>query len=159
LARDAKSWYNVAMEYHAKMLKIGSVIFAGAALMASAVSVGAFAAGKDAAAKNEMPLAGVRVGFALKCATKRVEFLSASCYKRMKESKTYVQKALPAVFHSEWRTPDGREAAVLANWTKEKQTYTLDFGGGKTVSGVLSPREWRLVPIEHGLQMTDFSRK
>ena len=85
---------------------------------------------------------------ALKCATRRAGFLSASSYNRMKGCKTYVQKALPAVFHSEWRAADGREAAVLANWTKERQEYVLDFGGGRTASGVLAPREWRLVPMD-----------
>ena len=60
-----------------------------------------------------------------------------------------VQKALPTVLHSEWRARDGREAAVLANWTMEPQTYRLDFGGGKTVSGTLAAREWRLVDSPH----------
>ena len=55
-----------------------------------------------------------------------------------------VQKAFPTVLHSEWRARDGREAAVLANWTMEPQTYRLDFGGGKVVSGTLAAREWRI---------------
>lgn len=29
------------------------------------------------------------------------------------------------------------------------QTYRLDFGGGKTVSGTLAAREWRLVNPSH----------
>ena len=61
-----------------------------------------------------------------------------------RRGKVVVQKALPTVLHSEWRARDGREAAVLANWTTESQTYQLDFGGGKTVSGTLAAREWRL---------------
>ena len=31
--------------------------------------------------------------------------------------------------------------------TMEPQTYLLDFGGGKTVSGTLSAKEWRLVNL------------
>ena len=84
---------------------------------------------------------------ALTCATKRTAFLSAGCYTRPKDGKAVVQKALPTVLHSEWRARDGREAVVLANWTMGPQTYLLDFGGGKTVSGTLSAREWRLVNL------------
>jgi hypothetical protein len=83
----------------------------------------------------------------LTCATKRTAFLSAGCYTRPKDGKVVVQKALPTVLHSEWRARDGREAAVLANWTMEPQMYQLDFGCGKTVSGTLSAREWRLVNL------------
>ena len=83
----------------------------------------------------------------LKCATKRAAFLSAGCYTRPKDGKAIVQKALPAVLHSEWRARDGREAAVLANWTMEPQTYQLDFGCCKTVSWTLSAREWQLVNL------------
>jgi hypothetical protein len=79
----------------------------------------------------------------LKCAAKRVEFLATSCYKRVKDSATYVQEALPCVFHSEWRAKDGRKAAVLANWTRETQTYELHFEGVKK-TGTLAPLSWRL---------------
>ena len=82
----------------------------------------------------------------LTCATKRVEFLQTSSYKRPHESKTCVQKALPAVFHSEWRAPDGRRAAVLVNWTREEQSYGLEFGGERR-SGVLPPLAWACVPF------------
>ena len=74
----------------------------------------------------------------LSCATKRVEFLSASCYKRVKDSMVYVQEALPCVFHSEWRAKDGRRAALLVNWTREAQDYELDFEGAKK-KGTLPP--------------------
>ena len=82
----------------------------------------------------------------LECETKRVKFLSASCYKRVKDSATYVQEALPCVFHSEWRAKDGREVAVLANWTREERKYTLDFGGVKK-SGIIPALSWRIEPI------------
>ena len=82
----------------------------------------------------------------LTCATKRVEFLQTSSYKRPYESKTCVQDALPAVFHSEWRAPDGRTAAVLVNWTRDEQSYDLDLGGERK-SGVLPPLAWACVPF------------
>ena len=78
----------------------------------------------------------------LRCAAKRVEFLSASCYKRVKDSVTYVQEALPTVFHSEWRAKDGRKAAVLVNWSREEQKYELDFDGVKR-DGTLPPLSWK----------------
>ena len=79
----------------------------------------------------------------LKCAGKRVEFLATSSYKRPHESRVYVQKALPCVFHSEWRTKHGRRASVLVNWTQEAQKYELDFEGVKK-KGTLAPLTWKL---------------
>lgn len=80
----------------------------------------------------------------LTCAMKRVPFLRTSSYKRPHESKECVQPALPTVFHSEWRAPDGRVAAVLVNWTREEQEYEIEFGGVKR-RGKLSPLSWRLL--------------
>ncbi len=79
----------------------------------------------------------------LTCATKRVPFLRTSSYKRPHESKECVQPALPTVFHSEWRAPDGRTAAVLVNWTREDQKYSLEFKG-KRFEGNLPALSWRL---------------
>ena len=79
----------------------------------------------------------------LECAAKRVEFLRATSYKRPHESKVCVQRALPAVFHSEWRAPDGRKAAVLVNWTREPQRYGIDFGGMKA-TGAIPALSWKL---------------
>ncbi len=94
----------------------------------------------------------VRVGFTIEtgewkpaklaCATKRVPFLKTSSYKRPHQSKECVQPALPCVFHSEWRAPDGRKAAVLVNWTREEQKYELDFDGIRK-SDVLPPLSWK----------------
>jgi len=78
----------------------------------------------------------------LTCATKRVPFLKTSSYKRPHESKECVQPALPTVFHSEWRAPDGRKAAILVNWTREEQKYELDSDGVRK-SDVLPPLSWK----------------
>ena len=80
----------------------------------------------------------------LTCATKRTEFLTTSSYKRPHESGVAVQKALPSVFHSEWRAKDGRKAAVLVNWTLAEQKYSLEFEGAK-YEGTLPARAWRVV--------------
>ena len=79
----------------------------------------------------------------LECAAKRVEFLQTSSYKRPHRSKSCTQQSLPAVFHSEWRAPDGREAAVLVNWTREPQRYSLDFGTVRK-AGAIPPLSWKL---------------
>ena len=79
----------------------------------------------------------------LSCAARRVEFLQTSSYKRPHKSKVCVQEALPTVFHSEWRAKDGRQAAVLVNWTREPQRYRLDLDGAER-SGTLAPLSWAL---------------
>lgn len=79
----------------------------------------------------------------LNCATRRMDFLQASSYRRPCKSKVCVQPALPAVFHSEWVAPDGRKASVLVNWTREKQPYELNFEGFRR-TGVLPALSWRL---------------
>jgi hypothetical protein len=49
--------------------------------------------------------------------------------------------------HSEWCAPDGRKAAILANWTREKQKYTIDLGG-KTYTGEILPRSLKKVEFK-----------
>ena len=51
---------------------------------------------------------------------------------------------LPTIFHSVWRAPDGRVAAVLVNWTRKPQPYELKTPD-LTISGTLSPRGWQCV--------------
>ena len=123
------------------------------ALLFSAIT---FASGAAASAPEVLPttvqVGDVRVGFTIEtgewkpaklaCATKRVPFLETSSYKRPHQSKECVQPALPCVFHSEWRAPDGRKAAVLVNWTREEQKYELDFDGVRK-SDVLPPLSWK----------------
>ena len=86
----------------------------------------------------------------LTCATKRVPFLKTSSYKRPHESAECVQPALPTVFHSEWRAPDGRRAAVLVNWTRDEQEYEIQFEGVKR-RGRLPPLSWRLLNFASGV--------
>ena len=83
----------------------------------------------------------------LTCATKRVAFLKTTSYKRPHESKECVQPALPCVFHSEWRAPDGRKAAILVNWTREEQAYELELEGVKR-RGVLPALSWRRLSLD-----------
>lgn len=80
----------------------------------------------------------------LACATRKVDFLCRGVYAADGEYRTLMQPALPTVFHSVWREPLGRVAAVLVNWTREPQAYDLKTPD-ITVRGELPPRTWRLV--------------
>ena len=86
----------------------------------------------------------------LMCATKRVEFLKTSSYRRPHESGACAQNALPCVFHSEWRAKDGREAAVLVNWTREEQKYEIQFERVR-IRGTLPALSWRLLNFAPGV--------
>jgi hypothetical protein len=81
------------------------------------------------------------------CGTARVSFLAAGSYVRPHQAPSFTQNALPAILHSQWRAPDGRQAAILANWTREKQKYAIDLGG-KTYTGEISPRRLRKIEFK-----------
>ena len=80
----------------------------------------------------------------LECPTLRVAFLKRGSYTRPEQVKEVVQPALPAVFHSVWRSKGGRTAAVLVNWSRERQPYALE-SPDVVDSGVLPPRSWKVV--------------
>ena len=77
------------------------------------------------------------------CATREVSFLRRSCYTKPADVAVAVEPALPTVFHSVWRTKDGRVAAVLVNWSREEQPYRL-VTPEVSAAGVLPPRSWKL---------------
>ncbi|MBR4652524.1 MAG: polysaccharide deacetylase family protein [Kiritimatiellae bacterium] len=80
----------------------------------------------------------------MKCATQAVDFFRRGCYTKEKDFKTCRQPALPTVFHTVWRSPAGRVAAVLVNWTRHPQKYSLsapDISG----NGEIPPLSWRLL--------------
>lgn len=83
----------------------------------------------------------------LSCATKRVAFLKRGIYSPAGSFATVEQPALPTVFHSVWRAPDGRTAAVLVNWSGDEQPWRLACRQG-TASGSLPPRAWSAVPLD-----------
>ena len=79
---------------------------------------------------------------AMDCAGQDVKFLKFTTYAPKGSEKTIVQKALPTVFHSVWRAPGGRTAAVLANWSRAPQRYRLETRDIGKVEGVIPPRSW-----------------
>ena len=51
---------------------------------------------------------------------------------------------LPTVFHSVWRSPDGRVAAVFVNWSREPRAFRLETPD-LTAAGELPARTWKLI--------------
>lgn len=74
----------------------------------------------------------------LTCATKEVKFQRRGIYNRAGEYGTAVQPALPVVFHNVWKSPDGRVAAILVNWSREPQAYSLTTSCGSR-NGTVPP--------------------
>jgi hypothetical protein len=60
----------------------------------------------------------------LACATNTYQAAS-----RRGDKYAHTERALPAVFHNAFRAPDGAEAVVLANTTRETQHVTLKWKG------------------------------
>ena len=81
----------------------------------------------------------------LACARKKVEFINRGVYSK-KGEYAVATHVLPTVFHSVWRSPSGRVAATLCNWTNEPQSYSLATPDG-AARGLLPPRSWTAVPI------------
>lgn len=63
---------------------------------------------------------------------------------RQGEKTVRTERTMPAVLHNAFRAPDGTEAVVLANATREMQTVTLQWHG-KATTLALQPAEARLV--------------
>ena len=77
----------------------------------------------------------------LECMRKKVDFVKVSVFAEKVASHSSM---LPVVFHNVWRSPEGRVAAILVNWTREPQRWKLsapDVSG----EGILPPRSWKRV--------------
>ena len=83
----------------------------------------------------------------MKCAAKPVDFFVRGCYTKESEFREVREPAVPAVLHSVWKSPDGRVAAVLANWTREEQRYYLECCGTQS-SGLMPALSWRCLPLK-----------
>jgi hypothetical protein len=71
----------------------------------------------------------------LTCATTTYQALS-----RQGEKHLRTERVMPAVLHNAFRAPDGADAVILANITRERQSVTLEWQG-KTRSLTLPPAE------------------
>ena len=79
----------------------------------------------------------------LECAQIAFDFIVRGTY-TTEETLAKVKTVSPSVLHSVWRAPDGRVAAVLVNWTRQKQKFALDTPDA-TASGIIEPRSWKLI--------------
>ena len=70
------------------------------------------------------------------------EFLMRGTYTANGVYLTNTHADMPTVFHSVWRAPSGKVAAVLVNWTRSPQRYRLETPDLGTLSGELPPRSW-----------------
>jgi len=80
----------------------------------------------------------------LDCRTQKVAFLQRGIYSPAGGFSSVEQPALPTVFHNVWRTPDGRTAAILVNWSRSEQEWELDCPTGRA-KGRLAPLSWTAV--------------
>lgn len=83
----------------------------------------------------------------LVCETRTVDFLVRGIYAKEGDFRSVREEALPAVFHSVWKSPAGRKSAVLVNWTREDQMYEVDAPDVKA-KGVIPARSLRVVEAE-----------
>lgn len=79
----------------------------------------------------------------LACARQEVEFLQRGIYTKKGEYGVG-RHELPTVFHSVWRAPSGRVAAVLVNWSRAPQHYKLQSEDVSS-EGEIPARTWRVV--------------
>ena len=79
----------------------------------------------------------------LECAQIAFDFIVRGTY-TTEETLAKVKTVSPSVLHSVWRAPDGRVAAILVNWTRQKQKFALDTPDA-TASGIIEPRSWKLI--------------
>lgn len=80
----------------------------------------------------------------LACRTQEARFMCRKTYAEKGRYDVVREPALPTVFHSVWRTADGRVAAVVFNWSREDQDYDLRTPD-ISARGTLPPRTWRRI--------------
>ncbi len=85
----------------------------------------------------------------LECATREVRFQRRGIYSPAGKYETATQPALPVVFHSVWRNASGEAAAVLVNWSRERQRFALDCPAGRA-SGELAPLSFAIRRLPGG---------
>ena len=72
----------------------------------------------------------------IRCPEIDVDFMARFIYTHEDAMKTPRHRR-PVIFGSRWRAPDGSEAVLLANWSRQKVEFTCD---GKPVT--MEPRSY-----------------
>ena len=80
----------------------------------------------------------------LECASQPVELFIRGIYTKPEKARLVRYSALPTMLHSVWRAKDGRVAAVLCNWTRSEQRYSLS-APDISDEGTIPARSWKLV--------------
>ena len=80
----------------------------------------------------------------MECAIQDIDFMQRFIYTKDGEYRTS-RLPRPTVSHSVWRAPDGRQAAILANWSLKPQRYRLVSPDLGVLEGELPPRSWAAV--------------
>ena len=75
----------------------------------------------------------------IQCPEREVDFMARFIYTHEDAMQTPRHKR-PVIFGSRWRAPDGKEAVILLNWSREEVTFTCD---GKELT--MPPRSFRKI--------------
>jgi len=75
---------------------------------------------------------------------KTARFCGRGTYNPEGKYYTNVREGIPAVMHSVWRGKDGTVRAMLVNWTRESQRYSLSTPD-VSAAGTLPPRTWETI--------------
>lgn len=71
-----------------------------------------------------------------------VRFMCRTIYTKKENFKTW-ERNLPAILHSVWRSPAGKTALILGNYTGEEQDF--EFGA---IRGSLEARSWKCILLD-----------
>lgn len=76
----------------------------------------------------------------------KVKFLRRFLFTKENEVTT-LHKKIPAVLHSRWKSPDGKKALILVNFSQEKISYSWTEEG-KIQNGSMEPRSFKAVELQ-----------
>jgi hypothetical protein len=77
------------------------------------------------------------------CARKTVEFLNRGTYSKKGEYSVATHE-LPVVFYSIWKSPSGKRAVILVNWSRNEEKFALKTRDVSCV-GVIPALSWKKV--------------
>ena len=80
------------------------------------------------------------------CRSVKVKFMKRGIFTRRHETSV-IEKMLPAVLHSFWRGPEGREAAILVNYTRRPCRCRIRDSKGKYRAITMEPLSFRKVEL------------
>ena len=79
----------------------------------------------------------------MSCAKKTVEFLNRGTYSKKGEYSVATHE-LPVVFYSIWKSPSGKRAVILVNWSRNEEKFALKTRD-VSCEGVIPALSWKKV--------------